>query len=254
MPRSPRNPTPERHAPPGSPVRAATASLLDDCPRVRGRCPCLKRPQRPKLPPPLPRLTFSDHQSDSHLHQARGCRRDAPGRYEPGAQDASSDRGLRDRGRAQRSDRPRTGPDGERAPGRLRRLAQADPERPVRRRGRYRGPRRVGGQARTTAGRPSADSVAGGTLRRGQRHVARAEVIRPSGGTRAAALLHVCRTVCRRAERLAVAGGDELNPEVVRYLNRLSDLLFILSRGANRGQEPLWEPGRYGAGGPEPGD
>ncbi len=74
------------------------------------------------------------------------------------------------------------------------------------------------------------------------------------GGTRAAALLHVCRTVCRRAERLAVATGNELNPEVVRYLNRLSDLLFILSRGANRGQEPLWEPGRYGAGGPDSGD
>jgi cob(I)alamin adenosyltransferase len=65
------------------------------------------------------------------------------------------------------------------------------------------------------------------------------------GGTRAAAELHVCRTVCRRAERLAVACGDQLNPEVVRYLNRLSDLLFILSRGANRGEEPLWEPGRY---------
>jgi cob(I)alamin adenosyltransferase len=65
------------------------------------------------------------------------------------------------------------------------------------------------------------------------------------GGTRAAAQLHVCRTVCRRAERLAIAGGDELNPEVVRYLNRLSDLLFILSRGANRGDEPLWEPGRF---------
>ncbi|HXS43734.1 MAG TPA: ATP:cob(I)alamin adenosyltransferase, partial [Solirubrobacteraceae bacterium] len=52
-----------------------------------------------------------------------------------------------------------------------------------------------------------------------------------------------CRTVCRRAERLAVAVGDELNPEVVRYLNRLSDLLFILARDANRGEEPLWEPG-----------
>ena len=65
------------------------------------------------------------------------------------------------------------------------------------------------------------------------------------GGTPAAAQLHVCRTVCRRAERLSVAVGDELNREVVRYLNRLSDLLFILSRGANRGQEPLWEPGRY---------
>jgi cob(I)alamin adenosyltransferase len=65
------------------------------------------------------------------------------------------------------------------------------------------------------------------------------------GGTPAAAQLHVCRTVCRRAERLAVACGDELNPEVVRYLNRLSDLLFILSRGANAGDESLWEPGRY---------
>jgi cob(I)alamin adenosyltransferase len=64
-------------------------------------------------------------------------------------------------------------------------------------------------------------------------------------GTRAAAQLHVCRTVCRRAERGAIAAGDELNAEVVRYLNRLSDLLFILSRGANRGEEPLWEPGKY---------
>jgi cob(I)alamin adenosyltransferase len=65
------------------------------------------------------------------------------------------------------------------------------------------------------------------------------------GGTRAAAQLHVSRTVCRRAERLAVACSGELNPEVVRYLNRLSDLLFILSRAANAGDEPLWEPGRY---------
>ena len=64
------------------------------------------------------------------------------------------------------------------------------------------------------------------------------------GGTAAAAHLHVCRTVCRRAERRALAVADA-NPEVVRYLNRLSDLLFILSRGANAGEEPLWEPGRY---------
>jgi cob(I)alamin adenosyltransferase len=63
------------------------------------------------------------------------------------------------------------------------------------------------------------------------------------GGTPAAAQLHVCRTVCRRAERAAILCGDELNEEVVRYLNRLSDLLFILSRGANGGDEPLWEPG-----------
>lgn len=65
------------------------------------------------------------------------------------------------------------------------------------------------------------------------------------GGTPAAAQLHVCRTVCRRAERLAIACGEDCSPEVVRYLNRLSDLLFILSRGANDGAEPLWEPGRY---------
>ncbi len=65
------------------------------------------------------------------------------------------------------------------------------------------------------------------------------------GGTAAAAHLHVCRTVCRRAERAAIACGGEISAEVVRYLNRLSDLLFILSRGANDGDEPLWEPGRY---------
>jgi cob(I)alamin adenosyltransferase len=63
------------------------------------------------------------------------------------------------------------------------------------------------------------------------------------GGTTAASQLHVCRTVCRRAERRAIELGDEVNPEVVRYLNRLSDLLFILSRDANGGDEPLWEPG-----------
>lgn len=65
-----------------------------------------------------------------------------------------------------------------------------------------------------------------------------------AGGTPAAAQLHVARTVCRRAERLAVACAAEINAEVIRYLNRLSDLLFILSRGANSGDEPLWDPGR----------
>ncbi len=65
------------------------------------------------------------------------------------------------------------------------------------------------------------------------------------GGSPAAAHLHVCRTVCRRAERRAL-DVDDGNPEVVRYLNRLSDLLFILARGANAGgDEPLWEPGRF---------
>ncbi len=66
------------------------------------------------------------------------------------------------------------------------------------------------------------------------------------GGTPAAAQLHVARTVCRRAERLAVACGPDVNAETVRYLNRLSDLLFILSRGANAGsKEPLWQPGEF---------
>jgi cob(I)alamin adenosyltransferase len=65
------------------------------------------------------------------------------------------------------------------------------------------------------------------------------------GGTPAAAQLHVCRTVCRRAERRTIACGDAVNAECVRYLNRLSDLLFILSRAVNGGGEPLWEPGRY---------
>jgi cob(I)alamin adenosyltransferase len=68
------------------------------------------------------------------------------------------------------------------------------------------------------------------------------------GGAPAAAQLHVCRTVCRRAERRVIACGDEVSAECVRYLNRLSDLLFILSRAANvaaGAEEPLWEPGRF---------
>ena len=71
------------------------------------------------------------------------------------------------------------------------------------------------------------------------------------GGTPLAAQLHVARTVCRRAERRALDVGDELNPEVVRYLNRLSDFLFVLSRAANVGRgadapsEPLWDPGAH---------
>ena len=70
------------------------------------------------------------------------------------------------------------------------------------------------------------------------------------GGSPAAAHLHVCRTVCRRAERRTIAVGEEVNAEVVRYLNRLSDLLFILSRAANEGraQEPLWDPGAHRSG------
>lgn len=66
------------------------------------------------------------------------------------------------------------------------------------------------------------------------------------GGTESAARLHVARSVCRRAERLAVdlAGQTSVNPAALAYLNRLSDLLFILARAANAGSaEPLWRPG-----------
>ena len=68
------------------------------------------------------------------------------------------------------------------------------------------------------------------------------------GGTEAAARLHVARTVCRRAERDALLAAQELelNPLVLAYLNRLSDLLFILARAANAAagsDEPLWKPG-----------
>jgi len=64
------------------------------------------------------------------------------------------------------------------------------------------------------------------------------------GGSRGAAQLHVCRTVCRRAER-HILHVDDANPEVVRYMNRLSDLIFILARAANKGRDPLWEPGQH---------
>lgn len=65
------------------------------------------------------------------------------------------------------------------------------------------------------------------------------------GGSPLAAQLHVARTVCRRAERRTLL-VDGANSEVIRYLNRLSDLLFILSRVANQGHaEPLWQPGEH---------
>jgi cob(I)alamin adenosyltransferase len=65
------------------------------------------------------------------------------------------------------------------------------------------------------------------------------------GGGEAAARLHVARTVCRRAERAAVelAETAEINPLALAYLNRLSDLLFILARAASAGNELLWKPG-----------
>jgi cob(I)alamin adenosyltransferase len=67
------------------------------------------------------------------------------------------------------------------------------------------------------------------------------------GGTPGAALLHVARTVCRRAERRAWAlieqDSDHTNPLAAKYLNRLSDLLFILGRIANPDGDVKWVPG-----------
>jgi len=69
------------------------------------------------------------------------------------------------------------------------------------------------------------------------------------GGTRAAALAHVARTVCRRAERTLATLADEqsLPPLPLQYLNRLSDLLFVLARVCNRvdgNGDVLWQQGR----------
>jgi cob(I)alamin adenosyltransferase len=74
------------------------------------------------------------------------------------------------------------------------------------------------------------------------------------GGTRAAALAHVARTVCRRAERAIVhLGRDEpVGEPTRRYVNRLSDLLFVLARGLNASAgrpDVLWEKDRHRGGG-----
>jgi cob(I)alamin adenosyltransferase len=75
-----------------------------------------------------------------------------------------------------------------------------------------------------------------------------AEFILP-GGSRAAAIAHVTRTVCRRAERALVSLGqsETVRPALRQYLNRLSDLMFVLARVLNRhagGTDVLWQQGR----------
>ena len=68
------------------------------------------------------------------------------------------------------------------------------------------------------------------------------------GGEAAAAWCHLARTVCRRAERdvVTLARNESINPQVIIYLNRLSDLLFVLARVYNNnGQDDvLWQPGK----------
>ena len=73
------------------------------------------------------------------------------------------------------------------------------------------------------------------------------------GGSRLNAELHICRTVCRRAERrcVALARAEDVTPEAVRYLNRLGDALFVWSRWASHvsgAPETLWQPNRSASG------
>ncbi len=109
--------------------------------------------------------------------------------------------------------------------------------------------------------RPQGGEAKHAPLRVGQAQVARleAEIDRINarlapldsfllpGGTPAAAALHLARTVARRAERevTALAAREALNPQALRYINRLSDLLFVLARHANDdgALDMLWEPG-----------
>ena len=77
------------------------------------------------------------------------------------------------------------------------------------------------------------------------------EFVLPGGGP-AAAACHVARAVCRRAERhlVRLAEQESLNPELLRYINRLSDLLFVLARvlvWQENGTEVLWDPNRGGS-------
>lgn len=105
------------------------------------------------------------------------------------------------------------------------------------------------------------DEKAGDRLRVSREHIERLEsaierlnsVLQPltsfilPGGAPAAAWCHLARTVCRRAERdvVALMRSEKVNPEVLIYLNRLSDLLFVLARSLNDGgkADVLWKPG-----------
>lgn len=75
------------------------------------------------------------------------------------------------------------------------------------------------------------------------------EFILPAGG-HATSTCHLARTVCRRAERrvITLMRDEEISPHVITYLNRLSDLLFVIARALARhenGSEVLWQPGRH---------
>lgn len=107
----------------------------------------------------------------------------------------------------------------------------------------------------TTASRRARLRVTGAYAQRLERAIDRLTArLRPlnsfvlPGGTPAAAWLHLARTVCRRAERevVALSRREPVNDQVIIYLNRLSDLLFVMARAENRmgRADVLWEPGK----------
>ncbi len=101
---------------------------------------------------------------------------------------------------------------------------------------------RLADPAARIAERVTKAAVAGGDVERLENTLDRLEAELPPlrrfilpGGSAAGSLLHLARTVCRRAERRVVAlGPDAVEPNVLVYLNRLSDLLFVMARAANR--------------------
>ena len=108
--------------------------------------------------------------------------------------------------------------------------------------------------------RPQQPQIAEADIEQLEREIDRANVELPSlpsfvlpGGCRLNAELHVCRTVCRRAERILVALGrvEEVPDASLRYLNRLSDALFVWSRWASlklNAEEVLWRPNEAASG------
>ena len=112
----------------------------------------------------------------------------------------------------------------------------------------------VGAELATPDTSKNVPRVAPAQVERMEREIDRLEAELPEmrnfilpGGSRAGAALHLCRTICRRAERKVVrlAAREPVTAEALAYLNRLSDLLFVMARAANLragGQEIPWKP------------
>jgi len=94
------------------------------------------------------------------------------------------------------------------------------------------------------------EEMVGGLEREIDRHLEELEPLKEfilPGGSQAGAMLHLARTVARRAERavVALAEREEINPAALRYLNRLSDLLFVLARVASRRAGTVEQPAQF---------